>query len=156
MFHDYLDKFSSSCLNIHSDRYDTPCKGSFPCFCNKITEYKMSVSKNGFKLFINQTFINNIGASRESYTPIGIVKRLKCYPSVGKLNYNRKTLHAPPKTKYLHSTLIQLICCDLLFLELSEEFPEPICKLSLSEDMLIPQYMNDENWKLMSVLTHSE
>ena len=48
---------------------------------------------------------------------IDMVDKIKTYKEVGKLVYGRQK-HVPPGTKFIQSTVMALICCDLIKLNI--------------------------------------
>ena len=82
---------------------------------------------------------------------IDMVDKIKNYKEVGTLVYGRRTV-VPPATKFIQSTVIALLCCDLIKLNIKfEERPVSLCKLSVNQDSY-PNIYNEDNWKGMYLL----
>ena len=50
-----------------------------------------------------------------------MLKQLKEFPNVGHVIYNRPKSGNPPETRYLESTILQLIASDILGLEVNND-----------------------------------
>ena len=80
-----------------------------------------------------------------------MVDKIKKYKEVGTLVYERRT-PVPPGTKFIQSTVIALICCDLLKLNITfEEKPKAMCKLSVNEESF-PNIYDNDHWLTMYLL----
>ena len=53
--------------------------------------------------------------------PSLVFKKLKEFPNVGKSIYNRPRSNAAPESRYLQSTLFQLIAAGILNLDVGED-----------------------------------
>ena len=110
---------------------DTDCKNACPFCINRYSNFILPVHKQGTIKMLADLFIAN--CVREMNC-IDMVYTIKNYKEVGKLVYGRRT-PIPPGTKFIQSTVMVLICCDLLRLNIKfEETPKSMCKLSVNEE----------------------
>ena len=74
----------------------------------------------------------------------GFVRIIKTCKEVFKNVYGRQTV-VPPATTFIHSTVMALLCCNLIKLDINfDEKPTSLCKLSVNKKSL-PNIYNDEN-----------
>ena len=142
-WHTFLENEAGSPLQPPSS--DTlPCNRACP-FCLKETrDYIMPVNRLGLSKFLANTFINTSGLD---LSPLNIVKLLHDFDNVGQVIYQRKRSGSAPETKYLQSTLLQLIASGMIVLKMSVDKPDPVCCLSINEEDSSPCYLDTSYWK---------
>ena len=121
-----------------------PCKGACPYCLGKTGDYIMPVSRLGVSKFLAHIFINMSGVD---LSPLNVVKLLHDFDDVGKIVYKRQRSSNAPETKYLQSTVLQLIGSGIIVLKMTIDEPDPVCCLSINELDSSPCYLDSSYWK---------
>ena len=125
------------------------CGGACPHCLGKRKDYIMNVRKDGLKSFLLCTFL---GTNSNDKFPSYVLKQLKDFPNVGRVVYNRPKSGNPPESRYLESTILQLIACGILGLEINNEDGKGRLVLKYRIDDSMPCYMIDDYWNNMDIV----
>ena len=142
-WHISLEKQSGSPLEPPSSQVIS-CKGACPNCLKMTKEYIMPVNRLGLSKFLAHTFINTSGSDLSASN---LVKLLQDFPGVGQIVYRRPRSITAPDSKYLQSTILQLIASGMVELKLSIESPKAICGLSINAIDSSPTYLDSNYWK---------
>ena len=104
----------------------------------------------GSLFFLSNTFINNLSGQ---ITPDILVQKLYTYPDVGKVIYNRPRSNKAPAFTFIHVTVLQLIASELIRLDFDED-NKCYCKLNVNQ--LLPAYLDDTIWEVISMVDENE
>ena len=107
-------------------------------------EYIKPANRLGLSKFLAHTFINTSGTD---LSPSNLIKLLHDFPGVGQIVYLRPRSITAPDSKYLQSTILQLIASGMVELKLSIESPKAICGLSINAIDSSPTYLDSNYWK---------
>ena len=105
--------------------------------------YIAPLRKDGVCAFLVHTFVQS---SNTDKSPKNILQQLKDYPNVGKVVYNRPRSNKAPDSKYLQSTILQLIATNIVNVAISDESPSATLQLSFTDTDIGPNYLFDEYW----------
>ena len=131
----------------------TMCGGTCP-HCLKIRKkYIMKVRKDGLKSFLLSTFL---GTSSNDKYPSYVFNELKQYPRVRWVIYNRPKSISPPDTRYLESTILQLLASKILSLKINDNAGKGQLVLNFRMEDSMPCYMIDSYWDHMNIVPDSE
>lgn len=146
--HVYLE---GKCANIEIDEtmLRDCCRGSCP-FCNdKWKNYIMAVRRAGLSAFLSHVFITGI---RRPYSPIELVDALKKYEDVGKVIYGRKKSKNAPSSKFLQSTICQLLVSNICEIQINNKDDKIELEMKLSCSQSEPNYIIDKYWDIYDLI----
>ena len=104
-----------------SDISPSFCQNKCP-YCNeKWKEYIVPVRMDGLIAWISSTFVSNYIHDR---TPSNLVESIKKFENVGKFIYNRPRTNSCVDTKFVQSTILQLISSGIFELDININNPE--------------------------------
>ena len=128
------------------------CGGACPHCHNLRSEYITNVKREELCEFLAQTFMTQCLSDT---FPSVVLKNLKEFPSVGKIIYNRPRSNAAPDSRYLQSTLFQLIAAGILNLHVGEDKKARL-SLKLEDDNYTPVFLNDKYWTDIDLVNINE
>ena len=145
-WHSYIE--NDSVINNIETNLHSECRNACPFCINKCSDFILPVNKEGTVKMLADIFIANCVGEMNC---VDMVDKIKKYNNVGTLVYGRRT-PVPPGTKFIQSTVIALISCDLLKLNITfEEQPKATCKLSVN-DKSFPNMYDNSRWLTMYLL----
>ena len=142
-WHSFLENKSGTPLEPPNSQ-PTLCIGSCPCCLDKRKEYLMPVNRLGLSKFLANTFINTSGID---LSPSNLIKLLHDFPGVGQIVYLRQRATTAPETKYLQSTILQLIASGMIELKITDDAPKAVCCLSICDSDSSPTYLDENYWR---------
>ena len=131
----------------------TMCGGACPHCLNIRKQYIMKVRKDGLKSFLLSTFL---GTNSNGKYPSYVLNELKQYSRVGQVVYNRPKSIAPPDSRYLESTILQLLASGILSLKVNNDDGKGRLVLNFRMEDSMPCYMIDDYWNDMDVVADSD
>ena len=133
--------------------HPTMCGGACPHCLNTRRQYIMKVRKDGLKSFLLSTFL---GTSSNDKFPSYVLNELRLFPRVGPVIYNRPKSISPPDTRYLESTILQLLASQILNLKVNDNDGKGRLVLNFRLDDSMPCYMIDSYWEHVDIVPDSE
>ena len=150
--HDKLEKITASPMepHVYSNMFN-PCRRACMICSNSLSDFILPVKKSGVQSFLCQVFIQS---SSESINGNYILNKLQKFPNVGIDVCGRPKSPNAPDTRYLHSTMLQLIAAELIILNCSAEQPKATFALGIAGTM--PTHTLDSNWTHVSLLENTQ
>ena len=146
--HEKLEKITGSPMEPSISRnIFNPCRRACMICSNSLSDFILPVNKSGIQSFLCQVFIQS---ASESMNGNLILNKLKNFPNVGIDIYGRPKSPNAPETRYLHSTILQLIAAELIILNCSTEQPKATFALGITG--AVPTYTLDTNWSHVSLI----
>lgn len=93
-----------------------------------------------------------MGTDSNDKLPSYVLKQLKQFNDVGRVVYNRPKSVAAPETRYLESTILQLIASGILGMEVNEDDGKARLVITFRSDDSMPCYMIDEYWSMVDTV----
>mmetsp|Transcript_20373 Transcript_20373/g.19596 ORF Transcript_20373/g.19596 Transcript_20373/m.19596 type:complete len:186 (-) Transcript_20373:60-617(-) len=122
------------------------CNTSCPKYCDEVKHFVLPVKRSVLSVFLSDTFINNLSGQ---ITPEIFVQKLYVYPEVGKIIYNQARSNNASALMLVTVTVLQLIASELIRLNFDED---NICYCRLNVTDLIPAYLDESIWGLLSMV----
>ena len=137
-----LELMFGSPFQINQPYHYYYCNRSCPFCDGSINDLVKGVNRKGLCRFLVNTLLINCV---ELYTPLQLAKKLLDHPSVGTTIYGRQSGQTCEKTSDPSVTILQLLCNDILRLNIKES-KNPIAYVAVSFTDDEPNYTNDLYW----------
>ena len=143
-WHANLEILSSNPYTSFSQsQFIPPCGHNCPHCDHTRSQFIKRVNKSGLQSFLASTLMSS---HEKNYSPTRLVKALLDYPLVGRVIYGRNSSIKVEKASNAAITILQLLCCDILYLHVEEaKNPKSICVLSRTDHQ--PHYLLDKYWE---------
>lgn len=127
--HCKIESQLSSPMEPTNSALPSKCGNACPNYVGTTSTCVLPIRCKGMVTFLISAFI--LSPEPDIASKI-LLKKLKKFPNIGQTIYGRKRFSKPPQTKFLESTMLQLIATNLISIQISTDKPTITFRMGLT------------------------